>query len=292
MARVLVVDDEPDMEVLVRQKFKRSVTEKRFDLLFANSGVDALDILKAQTIDVLVTDVNMPGMDGLTLLEEVQACSPQTRSIIVSAYGDTQTLRRAMNHGAFDFVTKPVDFSQLEDTISQAVSVNKCPLIHKTSDLLSSYQTILRENFPSNKGIQLDLDISNEDTSWLGNAWYLGPDHMGLLLIHATSPRLMEPLAVILAERTLQKQANTCPRTTLRSYLDASESSLTVSLCYGVLQLKTYTWGFAHKGPFQVIHEAGKDSHIVSTDQTTLLSKNEGVKVQAPAGPGIRIRTL
>lgn len=130
MAKVLMVDDEPDMQLLVQQKFKKPLKEGKFSLSFAESGVEALEKLKQGDIDVLVTDVNMPGMDGLTLIDETRKLSPQTRSIIVSAYGDMATLRRAMNRGAFDFVTKPVDFKELENVIENSLKSENCSLPH------------------------------------------------------------------------------------------------------------------------------------------------------------------
>jgi adenylate cyclase len=121
-ARILVVDDEPDMEALLVQKFRRKISEGAVELLFARDGVEALDLLASGgSMDMVITDINMPRMDGLTLLQKLQETEERLSTIIVSAYGDMANIRVAMNRGAFDFVTKPIDFSDLEATIAKTI---------------------------------------------------------------------------------------------------------------------------------------------------------------------------
>src|SRR3984893_10232021 len=117
-ARILVVDDEPDLEALILQKFRRQIRDGTWSFLFAQDGVEALAALKASNdIDLIVSDINMPRMDGLSLLKKLQESEDQVSTIIVSAYGDMTNIRTAMNRGAFDFVTKPIDFGDLETTV-------------------------------------------------------------------------------------------------------------------------------------------------------------------------------
>ena len=121
-ARILVVDDEPDLEALVLQKFRHRVRDGAVTFVFARDGVEALAALKADgTIDLVVTDINMPRMDGLSLLQTLQENEDKVSTIIVSAYGDMANIRTAMNRGAFDFVTKPIDFQDLEATIAKTL---------------------------------------------------------------------------------------------------------------------------------------------------------------------------
>ncbi|MGB7577864.1 MAG: response regulator, partial [Pseudolabrys sp.] len=121
-ARVLVVDDEPDLEALVLQKFRHQIREGSINFLFARDGVEALATLKANGgIDLVVTDINMPRMDGLSLLQKLQESEERISTVIVSAYGDMTNIRTAMNRGAFDFVTKPIDFLDLETTITKTI---------------------------------------------------------------------------------------------------------------------------------------------------------------------------
>jgi len=117
-AKILAVDDEPDFEVLITQRFRRQIRDQEFSFSFAHHGGEALRMLEADPdIDLMLLDINMPVMDGLTLLSHVYDRQLAVKAIIVSAYGDMTNLRTAMNRGAFDFVTKPVDFSDLEITI-------------------------------------------------------------------------------------------------------------------------------------------------------------------------------
>jgi len=121
-AQILVVDDEPDVEALVLQKFRRQIKDGVVSFLFAHDGVEALTALRANgAIDLVVTDINMPRMDGLTLLQKLQESEENISTIVVSAYGDMANIRTAMNRGAFDFVTKPIDFLDLETTIAKTL---------------------------------------------------------------------------------------------------------------------------------------------------------------------------
>src|ERR1700681_4001660 len=121
-ARILVVDDEPDLEALILQKFRRQIGDGALSFLFACDGVEALAQLKANDdIDLIVSDINMPRMDGLSLLQKLQESEERVSAIIVSAYGDMPNIRTAMNRGAFDFVTKPIDFADLETTIGKTL---------------------------------------------------------------------------------------------------------------------------------------------------------------------------
>jgi adenylate cyclase len=116
-SRIVVVDDEPDLELLIVQRFRRQIREGEFDFTFVNDGVNALATLAQDpTIDMVLSDINMPRMDGLTLLSRLQERHKNLATVIVSAYGDIN-IRTAMNRGAFDFVTKPIDFDDLETTI-------------------------------------------------------------------------------------------------------------------------------------------------------------------------------
>jgi adenylate cyclase len=121
-AHILVVDDEPDVEALILQKFRHKIRGGAISFLFARDGVEALAALKANgQIDLVVTDINMPRMDGLSLLQKLQENEKQVSTIIVSAYGDMSNIRTAMNRGAFDFVTKPIDFQDLQTTITKTL---------------------------------------------------------------------------------------------------------------------------------------------------------------------------
>jgi adenylate cyclase len=122
-ARILVVDDEPDLEDLVTQKFRREIKDGSLFFGFARDGVEALAFLAANPdFDMVLSDINMPRMDGLTLLAKLQDDATRFSTVIVSAYGDMANIRTAMNRGAFDFLTKPIDFADFETTIRKTIA--------------------------------------------------------------------------------------------------------------------------------------------------------------------------
>ena len=122
-AKILVVDDEPDLEELIRQKFRRQIKEGAIAFGFARDGVEALSVLaETPDFDMVVSDINMPRMDGLTLLAKLQEETTRFSTVIVSAYGDMANIRTAMNRGAFDFLTKPIDFTDFETTMRKTIA--------------------------------------------------------------------------------------------------------------------------------------------------------------------------
>jgi class 3 adenylate cyclase/AmiR/NasT family two-component response regulator len=122
----MVVDDEPDLEVLIKQKFRKQIRAKEYEFIFAGNGKEALSSLKDEPdVAIVLSDINMPEMDGLTLLSHLNESAPLTKSVIVSAYGDMDNIRTAMNRGAFDFITKPIDFSDLSITMEKTLTYVK-----------------------------------------------------------------------------------------------------------------------------------------------------------------------
>jgi adenylate cyclase len=121
-ATILFVDDEPDLEALVLQKFRKQIRDGAVSFVFAHDGLEALQSIEEHPdVDMVVSDINMPRMDGLSLLQKLQEAEDKKSTIIVSAYGDMSNIRTAMNRGAFDFLTKPIDFGDLEMTIEKTI---------------------------------------------------------------------------------------------------------------------------------------------------------------------------
>jgi len=144
MAKILVVDDEADLEVLIKQKFRKKIREKEYEFLFAENGKVALEkLIEVPDVDIILSDINMPEMDGLTLLSELHETRPLIKSVIVSAYGDMENIRTAMNRGAFDFITKPINFEDLnitvEKTLRHAEAVKKTLQAIKENNILKMY---------------------------------------------------------------------------------------------------------------------------------------------------------
>lgn len=150
MAKILVADDEPDLETLIKQKFRQKIREQEYEFVFAVNGIDALDKLQQHSdVDIVLSDINMPEMDGLTLLSKLNESSPLIKSVIVSAYGDMENIRTAMNRGAFDFITKPINFEDLavtmEKTIRQVRNIKETLKAIKENNILKMYvdETVL-----------------------------------------------------------------------------------------------------------------------------------------------------
>jgi class 3 adenylate cyclase/FixJ family two-component response regulator len=166
MAKILVVDDEADLEVLIKQKFRQKIRDRQYEFVFAINGKHALKQLEEhQDVDIVISDINMPEMDGLTLLAKLNEHHSLLKSVIVSAYSDMDNIRTAMNRGAFDFVTKPVDFSDLEMTIEKTLKyvyqIRETLKAIKENNILKMYvdQTVL--NFMGSREFESSL-MTNE----------------------------------------------------------------------------------------------------------------------------------
>jgi adenylate cyclase len=168
MAKILVVDDEADLEALVKQKFRKKIRENVYEFVFAQNGEDALQkVSDHPDLDIVLSDINMPVMDGLTLLSRLPEANPILKAVVVSAYGDMQNIRTAMNRGAFDFVCKPVDFEDLDLTIEK--TVNYVKQLHDTmraiqeNNILKMYVDENVLNFMAHKEFEASL-LKNEVT--------------------------------------------------------------------------------------------------------------------------------
>ena len=121
-AKILLVDDEADLETLFKQIFRRQIQTNVYEFIYVHDGQEALTLLEQQPdVDLVLSDINMPGMDGLTLLTKLAEINPIIRTVMVTAYGDMNNIRTAMNRGAFDFLIKPIDFRDLEATIEKTI---------------------------------------------------------------------------------------------------------------------------------------------------------------------------
>lgn len=166
MAKILVVDDEADLEILIKQKFRKKIRANDYQFVFANDGFEALEQLENNPdVDVVLSDINMPGMDGLTLLSKLNEQHSILKSVIVSAYGDMENIRTAMNRGAFDFITKPVNFTDMETTIDKTYKhveqIRETLKAVKENNILKMYvdETVL--NFMDTKEFETSL-MKNE----------------------------------------------------------------------------------------------------------------------------------
>jgi class 3 adenylate cyclase/AmiR/NasT family two-component response regulator len=166
MTKILVVDDEADLEALIKQKFRQKIREHKYEFVFAINGLKALEKLQEHhDVDVVLSDINMPEMDGLTLLTRLNEQNSLLKAVMVSAYGDMENIRTAMNRGAFDFITKPVDFEDLEITMEKTIrhvsQMKDTMAAIKENNILKMYvdETVL--NFMSSREFESTL-MTNE----------------------------------------------------------------------------------------------------------------------------------
>ena len=219
--KILVVDDEPDVEPLVLQRMRRDIRSRKYEFVFAHNGVEAVELLnKDEDIDMVISDINMPQMDGLTLLEQISEINPNIRSIIVSAYGDMKNIRTAMNRGAFDFVTKPLDFGDLRVTIERTLhhmeewrealsSRDKLVALQNELDVASGIQqSILPTVFPSRDDYQ--IYASMEPARNVGGDFFdvvrLEDDRVGLAIADVSDKGVPAAL-FMMSSRTWMKGA-------------------------------------------------------------------------------------
>jgi len=165
MTKILVADDEADLEVLIRQKFRQKIRSQYYEFIFAINGNDALEkIQQNPDVAIVLSDINMPEMDGLTLLTRLNDSSPLTKTVMVSAYGDMDNIRTAMNRGAFDFITKPVNFEDLdltiEKTIKHVAQIQETLSAIKENNILKMYVDKNVLNFMGSKEYETSLVAS------------------------------------------------------------------------------------------------------------------------------------
>ncbi|WP_203295985.1 adenylate/guanylate cyclase domain-containing response regulator [Luteirhabdus pelagi] len=188
MAKILVVDDEADLETLIKQKFRKEIRAQEYEFFFAENGKIALEKLQNQPdMDIVMSDINMPEMDGLTLLSKINEMSPLIKSVIVSAYGDMENIRTAMNRGAFDFITKPIDFKDLtltmQKTLKHAQHLRETLQAIKENNILKMYVDESVLNFMGNREYESKL-MANETID--GTVAFI--DICGFTAISETAP--------------------------------------------------------------------------------------------------------
>ena len=220
--KILSVDDESDLELLLTQYFRREIRKGEYEFHFAHNGLEALTmLLKHKDFDIILSDINMPEMDGLTLLTKINEMrNPALKCIMVSAYGDMGNIRQAMNNGAFDFATKPIDLDDLSLTIKKAIEhIRYIKTMQKDSAQLESLkgelavaseiqQAILPRIFPPfpENTQQLDIAASMHAAKDVGGDFYdffrIDDDHIGFAIADVSGKGV--PAAIFMAvSRTL-----------------------------------------------------------------------------------------
>lgn len=263
--KILSVDDEADLELLLTQYFRRKIRKGEYEFSFAHNGLEALEmLLKNKDYDIILSDINMPEMDGLTLLTKINEMqNPALKCIMVSAYGDMGNIRQAMNNGAFDFATKPIDLDDLSVTIEKAIAqieyIKRMEQEHQQLEGIKDdlaiasqiQQSILPRIFPPFPDVADKLDISAcmYAAKDVGGDFYdffrLDEEHIGLVMADVSGKGI--PAAIFMAvSRTLVRTVGMQgynPEETLRksNELLARESvdCMFVTVFYAIYNIKT-----------------------------------------------------
>ena len=291
--KMLVVDDEPDLESLIRQKFRKQIRENEYEFLFAQSGVEALvRIAEHPDVSVVLSDINMPEMDGLTLLTKIgEFNNPALKAVIVSAYGDMENIRTAMNRGAFDFVTKPIDFNDLELTINKTLhhlEIIKRPgeeheqLVSVQSDLniaTKIQQSILPRTFPPFPSrTELDIFAQMITAKEVGGDFYdfffIDQDRLAIVVGDVSGKGV--PAAIFMAvSRTLLKSIamqignpGECLRRVNTLLIPESNMAMFVTVFYGILNTRTGEIQYSNGGhnPPYVVRNNGSVEPLQPTE--------------------------
>ena len=291
--RILVVDDEPDLEPLMLQRMRRDIRSGRYKFVFAQNGVEALEKLRQENdIDMVLSDINMPQMDGLTLLEQIPKVDPNIRSVIISAYGDMKNIRTAMNRGAFDFVTKPVDFEDLKVTIDRTLrnmaewrealqSRDRLVALQNELDVARGMQqSILPTRFPKDPSYAVygKMQPARNVGGDFFDVMYLNDGRVGLAVADVSDKGVPAAL-FMMSSRTLLKGAAIgvgLPGEVLREVNDLliedNEGGMFVTLLYAVYDPSSRELTYAnggHNSPL-VVHPDGTSALFPLTDGIAL----------------------
>ena len=286
--KILVVDDEPDLEPLMLQRMRRNIRSGLYEFVFAHNGIEALECLSQDPgIDMVLSDINMPQMDGLTLLEQIPAVNSDIKSVIISAYGDMKNIRTAMNRGAFDFVTKPVDFEDLQVTIERTLrhlaewrdalsSRDQLVALKNELDVASQIQqSILPTYFPEHAEYQV-FGYMEPARNVGGDFFDLIPLENGRvgLAVADVSDKGVPAALFMMSSRTLLKGAaigNSRPNevlSTLNELLhEDNDTSMFVTVFYGAYDPRTGELIYAnggHNSPL-LVHPDGSSSMLPLT---------------------------
>ena len=284
--KILSVDDEMDLELLLTQYFRRKIRKGEYEFVFAHNGLEALTMMvKHPDIEIILSDINMPEMDGLTLLAKINEMrNPALRVIMVSAYGDMGNIRQAMNNGAFDFATKPIDLDDLSVTIEKAIAqINYVHEMQKEHTQLESLkgdlavageiqQAILPRIFPPfpDKADKLDIAASMTPAKDVGGDFYdffrIDNDRIGFLIADVSGKGV--PAAIFMAvSRTLIRATGIrggspadCIGYSNKLLSDESVDCMFVTVFYGIMNVTTgeVTYCNAGHNPPYIIKGTGE----------------------------------
>ncbi len=295
-AKILIADDEPDLELLVRQRFRRQIRELTYDFQFAQNGAEALEKVKGDPeISVVLTDINMPVMDGLTLLPKLHEHNPLIQPVVVSAYSDMVNIRTAMNRGAFDFLTKPINFEDFEATITK--TLQQASTLRQAADNVASLTALQQElnvartiqqsmvprvfpPFPDRP--ELDVYATMLPARNVGGDYYdyflVDHNRLGVVIGDVSGKGVPAALFMAICRTLLRSVAlrGAAPGDCLREINDTlsndNAQTMFITLFYGLLDLTTGRLEYSNGGhnPPYVLSPSGAVRAVPSTEDTML----------------------
>lgn len=292
--KILSVDDELDLELMLTQYFRRKIRHGEYEFFFAHNGLEALqELLRHPDIDIILSDINMPEMDGLTLLSKINGMRNQAQKcIMVSAYGDMGNIRTAMNNGAFDFATKPIDLDDLQRTIDNAINQieyirstqkehRELEDIHNDLNVAREIQhAILPSNFELNMAnfSTMDLFASMVAAKDVGGDFYdffrIDDTHFGFTIADVSGKGVPAALFMAVSRTMIKAYASRessscdCMQKVNNLLCEENVNNLFVTTFYGIYDMETgnidYT-NAGHNGPY-----------VLRADGTVTMLKPEG----------------
>ncbi len=304
--KILVVDDEPDLEILIKQRFRKQIRDDDFRFEFAQNGVQALEKIDAHPdITVILSDINMPEMDGLTLLEKVgERNNPAMKSVIISAYGDMENIRTAMNRGAFDFLTKPIDFADLELTVQktmQQLEIIKVAmkardeLVAVQRDLTTAtriQQSLLPKTFPPfplrpEVDVYAEMLTAKEVGGDFYDYYFIDEDRLAFAVGDVSGKGIPAAIYMAVSRTLLKAVANQVvnPGEVLRKLntllIPESDATTFVTVFFGVINVRTGDVQYSNGGhnPPYLVRSNGEVEQLPMTDGM-LLGKIPGMEYE------------
>ncbi len=297
--KILSVDDEVDLEILLTQYFRRKIKKGEYEFSFAHNGVEALKmLLEHPDFDIILSDINMPEMDGLTLLSKINEMrNPALKCIMVSAYGDMDNIRSAMNQGAFDFTTKPIDLGDLERTIEKAAEqiafVKKAQEEHSQLTSIQNdlhvaqeiQETILPKElpaFPEDIRRRFDLAAGMKAAKYVGGDFYdyfkIDGTRLGIVIGDVSGKGVPAAIFMAISRTILRTIALSCPscadclRQANEILSNDSVEDMFVTVFYGILDLSTGHLKYSNAGhnPPIVIRRADGSTTLEPTGDIAL----------------------
>lgn len=303
----MVVDDEPDLQMLILQKFRKKIHNDDYEFFFAENGKEAIEMLNGKNdISLILSDINMPKMDGLTLLSKLQEKEdPSLKTVIVSAYGDMENIRTAMNRGAFDFITKPIDFNDLELTIEKGLreikyikkSLSERMMLDAVQQDLNTaariQQKILPQDFPAYPdrnefSVYAEMHTAKEVGGDFYDFFMIDETHLGFVIGDVSGKGVPASIYMAVSRTMLKAIASQvhdpaqCLATVNTMLIPESDITTFVTVFYGVLDTETGLVNYCNGGhnlPY-VIRNDGKVEQVENT-QGLLLGKIEPTDYEA-----------